>query len=190
MFINDDLRKLLLGPTLDGSLRHPVEDLVLHTPEGPVSLTGMLTLTPGSSRFQLEVRDGEGRDFRSFFKAGNKVSPADTLQASGVLGNRLRVSFERIWPPTSSTTRPIGEVKASSAILNPEVIVLPRTSADFRDGWRRRHHSETSSRTRRGASGALRALRRICRHEAEFFEPREHVEGGPSILGRTARIEN
>lgn len=143
MFIDDDIRKLLLDPMLNGSLMLPVDNFVLHAAEGPVSLAATLTIEPGGELFRIEVRDSEGRDLRSFFRAGNKVSVEDTLNASGVLGNRLRIDFNRIWPPSSSTTRPIGDVKASSAILKPEEIALPPSTFDSRT------HEETKELLRK-----------------------------------------
>ncbi|MEY3894655.1 MAG: hypothetical protein RLZZ214_174 [Verrucomicrobiota bacterium] len=130
MFIEDDIRKLLLDPTLDGTLSLPVDDFILNTADGPVHLAATLKIDTEGERYRLEVRDSEGRDMRSFFTDKTKYKEEDTLSASGVLGNRLRVEFQKIWPPSFSTTRPIGDVNASSAIMEPEKIILPPSTSD------------------------------------------------------------
>jgi hypothetical protein len=130
MYIEDDIRNLLLDSTLDGTLSVRVDDFILNTAEGPVSLAATLKFNPDGEDFLLEVRDSDGRDLRSFFTEKTRVKEEDALSASGVLGNRLRVEFRKIWPPCKSTTRPIGDVNASSAIVEPEVIVIPPSTSD------------------------------------------------------------
>ncbi len=130
MYIEDDIRKLLLDPTLHGTLLLPVDDFILNTADGPISLAATLRIDLDSDGFQLQVRDSEGRDLRNFFTDRTKYKEEDTLRASGVLGNKLRVEFQKIWPPSKSTTRPIGDVNASSAIMKPEKIIIPASSSD------------------------------------------------------------
>ncbi len=130
MHIDDDIRKLLLDPTLDGSLSVSVDEFVLNTSEGPVSLSATLGLPADGRGYRIEVRDCEGRDLAGFFTRKTRLSREDSLSATGTLGNRLRVEFHGIWPPTTSTTRPIGAVKSSSAVLTFERIILPPTAFD------------------------------------------------------------
>lgn len=130
MYIEDHVRNLLLDPTLDGTLSLPIDDFILNTADGHIHLAATLKIDPERSRYQVEVRDSEGRDLRSFFTKSNKVTEEDTLNATGVLGNKLRVEFRKIWPPCTSTMRPIGDVNYSSAVLNPEKIVIPPSAYD------------------------------------------------------------
>lgn len=132
MHIEDSVRKLLLDPSLDGTLSLPIDDFVLNTADGPICLAATLKIDDGKKRYRIEVRDSEGRDLRSFFTDKNQVKAEDTLSASGILGNKLRVEFQRIWPPSTSTTQPIGDVKSSSAVLEPSKIVIPPSKSDSR----------------------------------------------------------
>lgn len=130
MHIADNIRKLLIDPTVNGTLSIPVDDFILNAAEGPVPLAGTLRIDSDGDGFQLEVRDSQGRDLRVFFPNKTKYTEQDALSASGVLGNKLRVEFQKIWPPCSSTIRPIGDVNSSSAILEPEMIIIPASTSD------------------------------------------------------------
>ena len=132
MYIDDKLRELLISPTLNGELSIPVDEFFLETANGPVPLAATLQISTDGDEFLLDVRDREGRNLRGFFTAKKKVSSEDVLKASGVIGCKLRVEFRKIWPPCSSTTRPIGDIQSSSAKFEPEEIwIIPQTD----DAW-------------------------------------------------------
>lgn len=130
MYIEDDVKKFLLDPSLDKTLSLPIDDFVLNSAAGSVRLAATLKIDPEGNRYEVEVRDSEGRDLQSFFTPTNRVREEDTLDASGVLGNKLRVEFRKIWPPCSSTVQVIGDLKNSSAILKPEKIIIPPSASD------------------------------------------------------------
>ncbi|MCU0794614.1 MAG: hypothetical protein MUF31_01625 [Akkermansiaceae bacterium] len=130
MFIQDSIRELLLDPILDETLSLPVDDFVLNTADGSIALGASLRMAPDGDGLQLDLRDSAGRDLRSFFASGFRIQEKDSLNASGVLGNKLRVDFCKIWPPHISTTRPIGEVHASSAVVQLERLIIPPTGSD------------------------------------------------------------
>lgn len=132
MYIDEKLRELLISPTLNGALSIPVDEFFLETENGPVALAATLQISADGDGFLLDVRDSEGRNLSGFFTTKKKVSPEDALKATGVIGNMLRVEFRKIWPPCSSTIRPIGDVQASSAIFEAEEIsITPQTD----DTW-------------------------------------------------------
>lgn len=130
MHIDSDVRKILIDPVLDGSLSIPVDQFVLDPSGLRIPLAASLRASPKEDGFTLDVRDADGRDFRTFFSAGSRVTVEDTLTATGTLGEKLRVEFRKIWPPCRSTTRPIGDVNTSSAVLEPEVIEVCPSESD------------------------------------------------------------
>lgn len=130
MHIEESVRKFLLDPILAGTLTIAVDEFILNTKEGPIQLSASLHADQFDKSFRLEVRDSQGRDLSQYFTRKNKITEEDTLSGSGVIGHTIRVEFEKIWPPTSSTIRPVGDVQTSSAVLSFSNLVLPPSSAD------------------------------------------------------------
>lgn len=132
MHIEDNVCKLLLDPILAGALNIAIDEFVLNTEDGPIQLAASLHAEQIDESFRLEVRDSEGRDLSQFFTRKNKLTEEDTLSGTGVIGHTIRVEFQKIWPPTSSTIRPVGDVQTSSAVVAFSNLVLPPSSADSR----------------------------------------------------------
>jgi len=131
MYIDSDIRKFLIDPVLIGNLSIPIDELILDPNRQKIPLAANLRVSSDDDSFILVVRDSIGRDIQKFFTSSNKVTVEDTLSASGIVGEKFRVEFGKIWPPSSSTTRPHGEVRSSSAVLEPETIEIVPSSSDL-----------------------------------------------------------
>ncbi len=122
MQVDPVVREHLLDPVLAGSLSVHLDDFVLKTPSQDVPLVASMTSATGRNGFEVRLRDGAGRDLRQFFPRKSKYDPSDTVEASGIAEGAVPISIRRIWPPSRSITRPIGQPKTSRAFCRVSAI--------------------------------------------------------------------
>jgi hypothetical protein len=131
MPINPKVRKLLVDPLLRRDLSIVVDDFELEVESGPISLGTRITLEEGDYRFRLELRDPQGRDLMKLFPWRSPMSATEFFNGRGTIGNELEVRLVGVQPPCQSTTKPIGVVRASTAVTHFARIELPPDGSDL-----------------------------------------------------------
>lgn len=125
MQIDSTVRDLLLDPLLRKELSVEIDEFELVSTDGPLSLDATLQCDRGNLRISL--RDPQGRKLADLFPQGREFGSEDTTTATGNLGGQFPVRITGIWPPATSTTRPIGAGSTSSAEVLVERIEIPAT---------------------------------------------------------------
>lgn len=126
-----NVRKLLVDPLLRRDLSIVVNDFELEAESGPISLGARITLEEGDSRFRLELRDPQGRDLMKLFPWRSPMSATEFFSGRGTIGNELEVRLVGVQPPCQSTIKPIGVVRASTAVTHFARIELPPDGSDL-----------------------------------------------------------
>lgn len=135
MKIDPAVRELLVEPVLEGNATIAIDDFKLKNNDDEEICLDATIECNGSGDLGLELRDLTGRDLSKLFTPDHDVRPEDTLSASGMVAGRVPIIITKIWPPTSSTTKPIGEVQTSFATTTAERIEL---------GYDQENHPEDS----------------------------------------------